>query len=68
MPDREAFHMTPNQFRQYGKQVIDWIADYYERVESLPVLSQVSPGEVRRTVGRPGRPVQTGPRSERQAR
>src|SRR5215831_12109463 len=50
MPDREAFHMTPNQFRQYGKQVIDWIADYYERVESLPVLSQVSPGEVRRNL------------------
>src|SRR6516165_3387234 len=48
MPDHEAFHMTPEQFRQYGRQVVDWIADYYERIESLPVLSKVSPGEVRR--------------------
>ena len=39
--------MTPDQFRQYGKQVVDWIADYYERIESLPVLSKVAPGEVR---------------------
>ena len=27
--------------------MIDWIADYYERVESFPVMSQVQPGEVR---------------------
>ena len=25
--------------------VIDWLADYYERVESFPVSSQVEPGE-----------------------
>ena len=39
--------MTPEQFRQYGRQVVDWIADYYERVESFPVLSQVEPGQIR---------------------
>ncbi|HET7742060.1 MAG TPA: aspartate aminotransferase family protein, partial [Mycobacterium sp.] len=39
-------HMTPEQFRRHGYQVIDWIADYYGRVESLPVLSQVQPGEI----------------------
>ncbi len=41
------FHMSPAEFRRYGYAVIDWIADYYERVESLPVLSQVQPGEIR---------------------
>jgi aromatic-L-amino-acid decarboxylase len=41
------FHMSPAEFRRYGCAVIDWIADYYERVESLPVLSQVQPGEIR---------------------
>ncbi len=41
------FHMTPDEFRRYGKMVIDWIADYYERVEELPVLSQVKPGDIR---------------------
>ena len=39
--------MTPDEFRLHGRQVIDWIADYMERVESLPVLSQVQPGEIR---------------------
>jgi aromatic-L-amino-acid decarboxylase len=39
--------MTPDEFRQHGRAVIDWIADYMERVESLPVLSSVQPGEIR---------------------
>jgi aromatic-L-amino-acid decarboxylase len=39
--------MTPDEFRRHGREVIDWIADYMERVEQLPVLSQVKPGEVR---------------------
>ena len=39
--------MTPEEFRQRGRQVVDWIADYMERVESLPVLSRVEPGEIR---------------------
>ncbi|MFD0686444.1 aminotransferase class I/II-fold pyridoxal phosphate-dependent enzyme [Actinomadura fibrosa] len=41
-----AGHMTPEEFRRYGKQVVDWIADYQEKVESYPVQSQVRPGEV----------------------
>jgi len=43
----QSFHMTPDQFRRYGRAVVDWIADYYERVETLPVLSQVEPGQIR---------------------
>jgi aromatic-L-amino-acid/L-tryptophan decarboxylase len=39
--------MTPDEFREYGRQVVDWIADYQERVQALPVLSQVAPGEIR---------------------
>lgn len=39
--------MTPEEFRRYGRQVVDWIADYQERIESYPVLSQVAPGSVR---------------------
>ena len=44
---KTSFHMTPDEFRRHGKEVIDWIADYYERVESYPVLSPVKPGEIR---------------------
>ena len=43
----KSYHMTPNQFRQWGRKVVDWVADYYERVEELPILSQVKPGEIR---------------------
>ncbi|MCW2742491.1 MAG: tdcA [Blastococcus sp.] len=39
--------MTPEQFRQHGHEVVDWIADYWSRIGSLPVRSQVSPGDVR---------------------
>jgi aromatic-L-amino-acid decarboxylase len=44
---KTGFHMTPEEFRRHGRAVVDWIADYYDRVESLPVLSRVEPGEVR---------------------
>jgi aromatic-L-amino-acid/L-tryptophan decarboxylase len=39
--------MTPEEFRKWGKALVDWIADYREGVERYPVLSQVAPGEVR---------------------
>jgi aromatic-L-amino-acid decarboxylase len=44
--------MTPDEFRRHGHAVIDWIADYYGRIESFPVLSQVSPGDVRAALPR----------------
>jgi aromatic-L-amino-acid decarboxylase len=47
MSKETSFHMTPDQFRRYGRAVVDWIADYYERIESFPVLSQVEPGRIR---------------------
>ncbi len=43
----ESYHMSPEEFRARGRQAVDWIADYYERIESFPVLSQVKPGGVR---------------------
>ena len=39
-------HLTPDEFRRHGHDVIDWIADYWERVDGEPVLSSVAPGEV----------------------
>ena len=50
MPAEKNFHMTPEQFRQHGRAVVDWIADYYERIETLPVLSQVEPGQIRQAL------------------
>jgi aromatic-L-amino-acid/L-tryptophan decarboxylase len=47
MAEEKSFHMTPDEFRRHGHAVVDWIADYYTRIESFPVLSQAKPGEVR---------------------
>lgn len=47
MPEEKSFHMSPDEFRRHGHAVIDWIADYYKKIESLPVLSQAKPGQVR---------------------
>jgi len=38
--------MTPEEFRRYGHQAIDWVADYLGRPERYPVLPRVKPGEL----------------------
>lgn len=43
----DGFHMSSKEFRRWGHAVIDWIADYQDRVASLPVLSRSRPGELR---------------------
>jgi aromatic-L-amino-acid decarboxylase len=58
MPEDQSYHMTPDQFRRYGRAVVDWIADYYEHIESYPVLSQVEPGEIRSAL--PSKPPAQG--------
>lgn len=40
--------MTPEEFRSAGHQLIDWIADYRQAIEQMPVRAQVEPGDVRR--------------------
>src|SRR5687767_3185110 len=47
MSEPPNHHMTPDEFRRHGRAVVDWIADYMERVESFPVVSRVAPGEIR---------------------
>lgn len=58
MTERKSFHMSAADFRRHAKLLVDWIADYYERVESLPVLSQAKPGEIRSQL--PERAPETG--------
>jgi aromatic-L-amino-acid decarboxylase len=38
--------MASDQFREYGRKVVDWIADYLDHPERYPVLSQAKPGEI----------------------
>jgi aromatic-L-amino-acid decarboxylase len=41
--------MTPEEFREAGHTLIDWIADYRQHIPNQPVRAQVEPGEVRRS-------------------
>ena len=37
MNRNKSIHMSSTEFREYGHAVIDWIAEYYENVESYSV-------------------------------
>lgn len=36
--------MTPEEFRRYGHEAVDWIADFLAHPECYPVLPKVEPG------------------------
>lgn len=46
LTQRGVITITPEEFRRAGHDLIDWIADYRNGIESLPVRAQVEPGEV----------------------
>lgn len=39
--------MSADEFRRYGHEVVDWIADYLTHPERYPVLSQNKPGQIK---------------------
>jgi aromatic-L-amino-acid/L-tryptophan decarboxylase len=39
--------MSPDEFRRFGHQLIEWIADYRARVGDFPVMAQTAPGEIK---------------------
>ncbi len=55
---KDSQHMNPEEFRESAKRLIDWLADYYQQVETFPVLAQVKPGEIRSSL--PAEPPRTG--------
>src|SRR2546428_8653862 len=42
-----AGDMPAEDFRRFGHEIVDWIADYFERIEELPVLAQIEPGDLK---------------------
>ncbi|MDT5036044.1 MAG: aromatic-L-amino-acid/L-tryptophan decarboxylase [Micromonosporaceae bacterium] len=50
--------MTPDEFRRYAHQVVDWVARYWTDLESHRVTPDVHPGEV--AAGLPAAPPETG--------
>ncbi len=39
--------MSKEDFRRFGHQLVDWVAEYLEHVEDLPVLAQIEPGDLK---------------------
>jgi aromatic-L-amino-acid/L-tryptophan decarboxylase len=39
--------VTPEEFRRFGHQVVDWLPDYRARVGEQPVMSRAEPGSIR---------------------
>ena len=39
--------MDPEEFRRFGHQVVDWVADYRAGAAGHPVMSRVEPGSIR---------------------
>jgi len=54
--------MPLEEFRRFGHQVVDWIADYLAGIERYPVLARVRPGEIRERL--PAHPPREGERFE----
>jgi aromatic-L-amino-acid decarboxylase len=47
VPETLSYHMTAAEFRRHASALADWLADYTERVETLPVRSPLPPGHLR---------------------
>src|SRR5215468_10938462 len=39
--------MPAEEFRRHGHELIDWIADYFDHIDELPVLAQIEPGDLK---------------------
>lgn len=42
--------LTNEEFRKQAHKLVDWMADYFEEVEQLPVKSQVKPGTIKNQI------------------
>src|ERR1700716_4367242 len=50
--------MSKEDFRRFGHELVDWVAEYLEHVEDLPVLAQIEPGDLKAQL--PVVPPETG--------
>ncbi len=39
--------MNKEDFRRLGHELIDWVADYFEKIDELPVLAAIEPGDLK---------------------
>jgi len=39
--------MSAEEFRRFGHEIVDWIANYFEHIDELPVLARIEPGDLK---------------------
>lgn len=49
--------MTPEEFRRFGHELVDWIADYRASLSERPVMARSAPGEIKASL--PASPPET---------
>lgn len=42
--------MPTDEFRKYGYEIVDWIANYFEHIDEFPVLSQAEPNWLKNSI------------------
>jgi len=42
--------MKNEDFRRAGHQFVDWIAEYFEKIEEYPIVSRLEPGDIKREI------------------
>ena len=45
--DMKLGDMDKEEFRRVGHELIDWIADYFDKIDELPVLAAIEPGDLK---------------------
>ena len=50
--------MNSEEFRRFGHELVDWIADYFDCIEDRPVLAAIQPGDLKAQL--PSTPPQQG--------
>jgi aromatic-L-amino-acid decarboxylase len=50
--------MSKEEFLRFGHELVDWIAQYFDRIEDLPVLAAIEPGDLKSQL--PASPPQHG--------
>jgi aromatic-L-amino-acid decarboxylase len=50
--------MSGAEFRRFGHELVDWVADYFEHIDELPVLAAIEPGDLKAQL--PATPPQQG--------
>ncbi len=49
-PSRDSYHMSTDDFRRHGYEVIDWVADYLDTVTDQPIMPSIEPGAIREMI------------------